>query len=63
MVEPMTLHMELMLLPNFFASKRASRVSFVSPDWETPIVRVFSEQTDLAGNSLAMNASDLRLVN
>ena len=59
----MTLHIELIWLPNFLASKRASRVSLVSPDCETPMVRVFSEQTDLAGNSLAMKASDLKLVN
>ncbi len=37
----------------------ASKVSLVSPDWEIPMVRVLLEQTDLAGNSLAINASDL----
>ena len=56
-VEPMTLQIELILLPQFLASDNASRVSLVSPDWDTPMVNVFSEQTDLAGNSLAMNAS------
>ena len=62
-VDPITLQIELIWLPNFFASKSASSVSLVSPDCETPMVRVFLEQTDLAGNSLAMKASDLKLVN
>ena len=62
-VDPITLHNELTWLPNFFASKRASRVSFVSPDWDTPMVSVLGEQTYVAGNSLAMNASERTDVN
>ena len=38
-------------------------MSFVSPDWDTPMVNVLGEQTDLAGNSLAMNASQRTDVN
>ena len=54
----MTLQIELIWLPNFFASNNASRVSLVSPDCEMAIVRVLEEQTDFAGNSLAINASE-----
>ena len=58
-VEPITLHIELMLLPCFLASIIASMVSLVSPDCDIPMVRVFAEHTDFAGNSLAMKASNL----
>lgn len=58
-VEPIMLQNDAILLPLLFASNIASIVSFVSPDCEIPIVRELLEHTDFAGNSLAMNVSQV----
>ena len=40
MVEPTTLTMDSTLAPSLRASRRAARVSMVSPDWEMTRARV-----------------------
>ena len=58
-VDPITLQNDETCPPHLFASKIESIVSFVSPDCEIPIVRDSLEHTELAGNSLATNASQV----